>query len=124
MNPNAFILLILVWSVSLFITYWITRLAVGGGVAELTGESRQSRELLETLVGHLVRREVPAPRVVSAAPPAPEDLARALLKIAEDQQFALKFSDARATYAAVVDRFPGTSQAAKARQQLENLREI
>jgi len=121
MNPDAFVLLILAWSVSLFITYWITRLAVGGGVTQLTDESRQSRQLLETLVGHLVKREVPAPRIVLAAP---EDPARALLKTAEQQQFALKFSDARATYAAVVDRFPDTIHAARARQQLENMRGI
>ena len=122
MNPDAFVLLILAWSVSLFITYWITRLAVGGGVTELTDESRQSRQLLETLVGHLVKREVPAQRIVAAAPPAPEDQARALMKVAEDQQFALKVREARETYAAIVDRFPGTSHAAKASQQLENLR--
>jgi hypothetical protein len=120
MNPNAVVLLVLAWGFSLLITYWITRLAV----AELTNESRQSREALETLVGHFVKREVPTPRFVAAAPPAPEDLARALMKIAEDQHFALKFGEARATYAAVIDKFPDSNQAAKARQQLENLREV
>ena len=33
-----------------------------------------------------------------------------------------KFDDARATYAAVVERFPGSKQAATAKQQLDNLR--
>jgi hypothetical protein len=124
MNPDALIVLVLVWGFSLFVTYWITRLAVGAGVTELTDESRQSRQLLETLVGHLVKREVPVRRVVAAAAPPGEAPARALLKIAEEQQFALKFNEARATYAALVERFPETSQAAKAKQQLENLRAI
>jgi hypothetical protein len=65
----------------------------------------------------------PLPRPVAAATPeASDDEARALIKQAEDLQFASKFKDARVTYAAVVERFPESKHAATAKQQLENLR--
>jgi TolA-binding protein len=60
--------------------------------------------------------------VAAATPEAADDEARALIKQAEDLQFASKFKDARVTYAAVVERFPESRHAATAEQQLENLR--
>ncbi|HEX7703719.1 MAG TPA: hypothetical protein VF403_23425 [Kofleriaceae bacterium] len=84
----------------------------------------------EQLVSALARQsEAATPRapvaVPTSAPVTPDpsnELAKTLLKQAEDQHFASKFDDARATYAAVVERFPGSKQAATAKQQLDNLR--
>jgi hypothetical protein len=69
------------------------------------------------------RAPVPVPRPgAPAAPDGSDDEAKALIKQAEDLQFASKFKEARVTYAAVVERFPGSKQAATAKQQLDNLR--
>ena len=69
-----------------------------------------------------MRAPVAVPTSAPVTPDPSNELAKALLKQAEDQQFASKFDDARVTYAAVVERFPGSKQAVTAKQQLDNLR--
>jgi hypothetical protein len=50
--------------------------------------------------------------------------ARLLLKRAEDLQFARNFGEAAVVYKSLLDGFPESRQAAAARQQLENLRNV
>jgi hypothetical protein len=98
-----------------------------GFSAVVTAIEQANERLVEALARQndaaTPRAPAPLPRpVASATPEASDDEARALIKQAEDLQFASKFKEARVTYAAVVERYPGSKQAATAKQQLENLR--
>src|SRR5664279_6552363 len=94
------------------------------GVIEVI--ERSNKQLVEVLAGQsqAATPHTTAPRPATpATPEASDDEARALIKHAEDLQFASKFKEARVTYAAVVERFPESKHAATAKQQqLENLR--
>jgi cell division septum initiation protein DivIVA len=72
---------------------------------------------LECAVRTAMERLVPPP-------PKPEDAAataNALLKVAQDHHQAKRFDEAREAYRELARRYPGTTQAAVALQQLGNL---
>ena len=72
---------------------------------------------LECAVHTAMERLVPPP-------PKPEDAAataNALLKVAQDHHQAKRFDEAREAYRELARRYPGTTQAAVALQQLGNL---
>ncbi len=56
--------------------------------------------------------------------PSPEEIAaaEALLVAAQDHHFSKRFQDARVIYQQIIDEHGHTTQAAQAREQLENLR--
>ncbi len=65
-------------------------------------------------------------RTLPADGPGPEDLdaAKKLMRVAEEHHFSKRFSEARSVYEEVVANHGGTEQAAAARKQIENLRDL
>jgi hypothetical protein len=67
----------------------------------------------------------PPRRPAPVAPPRdPEQAARAVFDAAQAHHYQQQFAQARAAYREVVVRFPTSPHAARARQQLANLRDV
>jgi hypothetical protein len=65
-------------------------------------------------------------REASGEGPMPEDIAEAkkILHVAEEHHFAKRFGEAREAYQEVVEEYGDTKEAAVARQQIENLKDL
>ena len=105
------------------------------GIVEVLGAKVQLDDAeLESAVNGAWRELRPPPpeqpvatdpyRGLPGGEPTPEDVeaAKARLRVAEGHHFATEFDEARAVYAEIIERYPGTKQAATAKQQLQNLK--
>jgi hypothetical protein len=133
------VILMLVWALSLFISYQLIASGVRAGVSAIAAEARERNDLLrvqnswfERIAKQLGVPELPAksaPRAQLAASPqlvgtADDPDAIAVLKRAQDAHFSKRFAQALEIYREVVSRFPNTKQAVAAQAQIENLRGV